>query len=205
MMPNLTTRPVTSPPTTPPGAAVSLLTPERIQQRQPFWLGALRQRFRRQAPQPIPVSDAHLAQRARQLLQHEIAFAAVCQGVTAEVEQGMVTLYGSVDTTWRKERLAELMRTLPGVERVANHLLAQDELAARLQEHFQVLVTAGTLDRLPKALVEQQMVELYGAVATVEQRNLLEREALAVPGVRVVINHLSVPQECGPRVHTTNR
>ena len=48
------------------------------------------------------------------------------------------------------------------------------------------------------------MVELYGEVATSERRSLLEREALAVPGVRVVLNHLSIPQEVGPRVHTTN-
>ena len=33
----------------------------------------------------------------------------------------------------------------------------------------------------------------------------MERETLAVPGVRVVLNHLSVPQESGPRVDTTNR
>jgi osmotically-inducible protein OsmY len=138
-------------------------------------------------------------------LQHESAFAAVCQGVTAEVEQGVVTLYGSVDTAWRKDQLADLMWTLPGVEQIANHLLAADELAAQLQQRFQALVTEGTLDRLPKALIEQQMVEFYGEVATPEQRNLLEREAMAVPGVRMVINHLSVPQECGPQVHTTNR
>jgi hypothetical protein len=204
MMPILTTRPVTSP-TTLPGAAGALLTQHATRQRRPAWLGTLRQRFRHQAPQPLQVTDAFLARRAGQLVQHEIAFAAVCQGVTAEVEQGIVTLYGSVDTARRKERLEELMRTLPGVQQVANHLLAQDELAARLQQRFQALVTAGELDRLPKLLVEQHMVELYGEVATPEQRNLLEREALAVSGVRVVINHLSVPKEASSRVHTTNR
>jgi hypothetical protein len=203
-MPILTTRPMTSPLAIPPAAA-SLRTLQGGQQRRSLWLAALRRRFLRQAPHPLPVSDAYLARRARQLMQHEVAFAAVCQGVTAEVEQGVVTLYGSVDTTWRKERLAELMRTLPGVEQVANHLLAQDELAAQLQHRFQALVTAGELDRLPKLLVEHQMVELYGEMATSERRNLLEREALAVPGVRVVINHLSVPQEASSRVHTTNR
>jgi hypothetical protein len=204
-MPILTTRSVTSVPMTPPGAAGALLTPLAPKQHHLAWLGALRQHFPHQAPQPLQVTDAFLARRAGQLVQHEIAFAAVCQGVTAEVEQGIVTLYGSVDTARRKERLAELMRTLPGVQQVANHLLAQDELAARLQQRFQALVTAGELDRLPKLLVEQHMVELYGEVATPEQRNLLEREALAVPGVRVVINHLSVPQEASSRVRTTNR
>jgi hypothetical protein len=204
-MPSLLTSPVTSVPTTSPGAAGALLTHPAPRQRHPAWLGALRQRLSRQAPHALPMSDAHLARRAGQLVQHEVAFAAACQGVTAEVEQGMVTLYGSVDTAWRKERLAELMRTLPGVRQVTNHLLAQDDLAARLHQRFQALVTAGELDRLPKVLVEQQMVELYGAVATPEQRNLLEREALAVPGVRVVINRLTVAQQSEARVHTTNR
>lgn len=182
-----------------------LLTQHAPKQHNLAWLGALRQRFRPQASHVLPMSDAHLARRAGQLVQHEVAFAAACQGVTAEVEQGVVTLYGSVDTARRKERLAALMLTLPGVEQVANHLLAQDELAARLHQRFQALVMAGDLDRLPKVLVEHQMVELYGEVATPERRNLLEHEALAVPGVRVVINHLSVPQEASSRVHTTNR
>jgi hypothetical protein len=201
LMPILTTRSVTSPPTTLPEAAAPL----RIQPRQPRWLDALRQRFRRPAPQPLQVSDAYLARRVRQLVQQELAFTAVCQNVTADVEQGMVTLYGSVDTTWRKKRLAALLRTLPGVEQVINHLLAEEELAEQLQHHFQALLMAGTLDRLPTMLVEHQIVELSGEVATPEQRILVERETLTVPGVRVVINHLSVPQESGFYVHTTNR
>lgn len=205
MMPILMTRSMTSPHTTLPEAAAPLLTPQSIRQRHPFWLGTLRQRFRHEAPQPIPVSDASLAQRAGQLMKHEVAFAAVSQSITVEVEQGVVTLYGSVDTARRKERLAELLWTLPGVQQVVNHLLAEDELDARLQQRLQALVAAGTLDRLPKLLVEQQMVEMYGEVATTEQRNLVERETLAVPGVRVVINRLSVPQELSPRVQTMNR
>ena len=143
MMPILTTQPKTSP--------GPLRTLQGSQQRYPLWLAALRQRFRRQAHHSLPVSDALLTRRAGDLVQREIAFSAVCQGVTAEVEQGVVTLYGSVDTTWRKERLGELVRALPGVEQVANHLLAEDELATHLQQRFEALVTAGTLDRLPKA------------------------------------------------------
>jgi hypothetical protein len=204
MIPTVSTRPVTSSLIEPSGAVIPLLTRHGALQRRPGWWD-LRQRFRHEAPQSIRVSDASLTRRASELVQHEIALAAACQSVTAEVEQGIVALYGSVDTTWRKDRLAALMWTLPGVEQVANHLLATDELAAHLQQRFQGLVTAGTLDRLPRLLVEHQMVEVYGEVATPEQRNLVEREALAVPGVRVVINHLLVPQESGPRVHTTNR
>jgi hypothetical protein len=200
-MPILTTRSVTSPPTTPLAAAAPL----RTQPRHLFWLEALRQRFRRPAPHPLQVSDAYLARRVRHLVQQELAFTAVCQNVTAEVEQGIVTLYGSVDTTWRKKRLAALLRTLPGVGQVINHLLAEEELAEQLQHHFQALLTTGTLDRLPTMLVEHQIVELSGEVATPEQRTLVEREVLTVPGVRVVLNHLSVPQEVRSRVHTTNR
>ena len=199
-MPILMTRPVPSASTTPPAAA-----PLHTQPRHPLWLGTLRQRFRRPALHPVQVTDAHLARRAGELVQREIALASMCQGVIADVEQGVVTLYGSVDTTWRKKRLEALLRTLPGVEQVTNRLLAEEELAEQLQRHFQALLTAGTLDRLPTILVEHQIVELSGEVATPEQRTLVERETLAVPGVRVVLNHLSVPQESGPRVHTTNR
>lgn len=64
---------------------------------------------------------------------------------------------------------------------------------------------AGTLDRLPTMLVEHQIVELSGEVATPEQLTLVERETLTVPGVRVVLNHLSVPQEGRAHAHTTNQ
>ena len=127
-MPILTNQPMTSPPTTLPEAAAPL----RIQPRQPSWLDALRQRFHRPALQPLQVSDAYLARRVRHLVQQELAFTAVCQNVTADVEQGMVTLYGPVDTTWRKKRLAALLLTLPGVEQVSNHLLTEEELAEQL-------------------------------------------------------------------------
>ena len=80
MMPILTTRPVTSALIKPPGAVSLPLTQDATLQRYPAWLGTLRQRFRRQAPQPIQVSDTFLTRRAGELVQHEIAFAAACQG-----------------------------------------------------------------------------------------------------------------------------
>ena len=162
-MPILTTRPVTPAPTTPSGAAAPLCP---TQQRHPRWLGALRHRFRRPAPDPIQVPAAHVTRRARQLVQHEVALASVCQGVIAEVEQGVVSRYGAIDTTWRTERLAELMRTLPGVKQVATQLLAEEERAEQLQHHFQALLMAGTLDRLPTRRVEPQIVEGSGEGAT---------------------------------------
>jgi hypothetical protein len=204
LMPIYMTQPENSS-TTQPGMALPLLTQHVLHPRRPAWLNILRQRFLRQPPQTFQSSDASLTWQAGRLVQREIASSAGCQGVTTEVEQGVVTLSGSVDATWRKERLAALIQPLPGVKQLANHLFAQDKLASHLHRRFQELVTAGTLDHLPKLLVENQIGELYGEVATSEQRKLLEREALAVPGVRVVINHLSVPQELDPQVHTTNR
>ena len=55
------------------------------------------------------------------------------------------------------------------MKHVANHLLAEEELAEQLQRHFQTLFMAGTLDRLPTILVEHQIVELSGEVATPAQ------------------------------------
>ena len=103
MMPILMTRPVTPASTTPPAAA-----PLRTQPYHSPWLDPLRQRFRQPVPHPLQVPDAHLAQRARRLVQRELALASMFQGVIADVDQGVVTLYGSVDTTWRKERLEAL-------------------------------------------------------------------------------------------------
>jgi hypothetical protein len=50
---------------TQPGMALPLLTQHAIHPRRPAWLGALRQRFLRQVPHPLPVSDASLVWRAR--------------------------------------------------------------------------------------------------------------------------------------------
>ncbi len=201
MMPILTTRPVTAVPATPPQAeGPPLAEPHHLR-----WLSALRRRFRRQVPRPLQRTDAQLTREANQRLQHEVGQVAGCQGLTAEVEQGAVTLFGSVDTTWRKERLAELVLTLPGVKQVSSHLLAEEEVSEQLQLRFQSLLTAGKIESLPRFLVEHRMVELYGEVTSPQRRSLLEREALAVPGVRVVLNHLRVPQESGTPTHTANR
>jgi osmotically-inducible protein OsmY len=156
-------------------------------------------------PLSIQGMDVQVARDADQRLQHEAALAARRQGVTAEVEQRVVTLYGSVDTIWRKERLVQLILTLPGVKQVTSHVLAEEEVFEQLEHRLQSLLTAGKIESLPRFLVEHHIVELYGEVACHQSRSLLEREALDVPGVCVVLNHLRLPQESGTPVHTTNR
>ncbi len=160
---------------------------------------------RKHTPQPMQLTDEQLTRLANQRLQQETALAPATKGVTAEAEQGIVSLYGYVDTSWRKRHLEEVILTLPGVEKVINHLLAAEELADQLQERFQRLIQEGKVETLPHVMVEHQIVELYGEVATPEQRQLLEREALAVPGVRVVINHLRIPQAQALHMYTRNR
>ena len=204
-MPILTTSPVNSVPTTPPPGEALLRLRHGPRQRLRGFLGALRHYFRGPPPLPIQRTDAQVARDAGHRLQQEVASASGCQGITVEVEQGIATLYGSVDTTWRKERLAALVLSLPGVQQVTNYMLAEEAVSEQIENRFQSLLTAGTLERLPRFLIEHRIVEVYGEVASSEKRALVEREALAVPGVRVVLNHLRLPQESGTPVHTTNR
>src|SRR6266436_2559346 len=102
----------------------------------------------------------------------------------------------------------EALRKLPGVLDVMNFLVAEDELLNAVNAVIENLKAQGKLEGAKNlsALVENYIVSLYGEVPKPEMKYLLEREITAIPGARVVINHIGVNEDIPGNVgRTSNR
>lgn len=109
--------------------------------------------------------------------------------ITAEVEAGRVTLFGSaaLRTTGDQARAA-LLQT-PGVVEVNDRILYLEDLKGMVED---ALESKGLGDIL--VLVEHAMVVLSGEVASSAQRWQADDIARKTPGVRAVVNNIVVAE-----------
>ncbi|MFX1764956.1 BON domain-containing protein [Paraburkholderia sp. A1RI-2L] len=115
--------------------------------------------------------------------------------VQVQVERGHVVLNGAVDWTWQSQAAARAVAQLRGVAGVVNHIevrhaVAPDKISKDILEamrrhadrearHIQVTVDEGT-------------VRLSGKVHSFAERAVARGAAWAAPGVRAVVDDLSV-------------
>jgi osmotically-inducible protein OsmY len=104
-----------------------------------------------------------------------------------DVDAGVVRLQGRVRTTDLKRAAEELARGVRGVLSVTNDVLADDEIARQVEDAMAELRVA---DVEVRVLLGQ--VTLRGWVESPEQRRAAAHLARSVPGVRSVVNELSV-------------
>jgi len=128
--------------------------------------------------------------------------------VFVEREGVVLSLYGKVELEAQKEEVETALRKMPGVIDVLNFLVAEDELLNAVNRVIESLKAAGKLEGAKdiSALVENYIVSLYGEVPTPEMKYMLEREITAIPGARVVINHIGLDKDIpGNMGRTSNR
>lgn len=128
--------------------------------------------------------------------------------VFVEREGVVLSLYGKVELEAQKDEVEAALRKMPGVIDVMNFLVAEDELLNAVNRVIDGLKAAGKLEGAKdlSVLVENYIVSLYGAVPTPEMKYLLEREITAIPGARVVINHIGLDKDIpGNMGKTSNR
>jgi BON domain len=128
--------------------------------------------------------------------------------VFVEREGVVLSLYGKVELEEQKKEVESALRQLPGVIDVMNFLVAEDELLNAVNAVIANLKAQGKLEGAKdlSALVENYIVSLYGEVPKPEMKYLLEREITAIPGARVVINHIGVNEDIPGNVgRTSNR
>ncbi len=131
--------------------------------------------------------------------------------VHIEIEEDLGTgvvlaLYGKVELEAQREELERALRQLPGVVDVKNFLVAEDALLNAVNARIEKLKAAGKLEGAKDiyALVENYIINLYGEMPTNEMKNLLERELITIPGVRVIVNRINlrdIPGELGKTRH----
>lgn len=128
--------------------------------------------------------------------------------VFVEREGVVLSLYGKVELEAQKEEVEAALRKMPGVIDVLNFLVAEDELLNAVNRVIENLKASGKLEGAKdiSALVENYIVSLYGEVPTPEMKYMLEREITAIPGARVVINHIGLDKDIpGNMGRTSNR
>ncbi len=127
--------------------------------------------------------------------------------VEIEREGVVLALYGKVELEAQREAIANELLKMPGVIDVKNFLVAEDALLNAVNATIERLKTAGKLEGADvTALVENYIVSLYGNVPNTKMKEMLEREIVGIPGVRVVINHIGLNEDIpGNLGRTRNR
>lgn len=109
--------------------------------------------------------------------------------ITAEVEAGRVTLFGTAAMRTTGEQARDALLQTPGVVEVNDRILYLEDLKGMVED---ALGAEGLGDIL--VLVEHAMVVLSGEVSRSAQRWKAEDIARKMPGVRAVVNNIVVAE-----------
>ena len=111
------------------------------------------------------------------------------------VNEGFVTLEGTVDWDFQRRGAESCVRNVAGVRGVINHLkvkprVSAGEVSTKIEEAL--LRLAGLDARRITVSATDSKVHLYGSVRSWFEREEAERAAWSSPGVAEVIDHISI-------------
>ncbi|GID05273.1 BON domain-containing protein [Pseudomonas sp. 008] len=117
------------------------------------------------------------------------------QDIKVIVQKGWITLEGEVDWQYQKETAEMAVRKLSGVVGVDNRLVLRpqvnvDDIQRRIEEALKRNAEVDAKGIHIK--VEGDVVKLEGKVHLWRERQIAERAAWSVPGVRQVDDHLRI-------------
>jgi osmotically-inducible protein OsmY len=144
-------------------------------------------------PEEKRTADDQMAQRALSIMSWDAQLPS--GAVKVKVEKGWVTLTGAVEWFYQKNAAAAAVRKLSGVVGVSNQI----EVRPRVQTADVKQKILAALERNAdfeanaiRIAVEGDTVKLEGKVKAWYERDLVERAAWSVPGVRSVEDHLTL-------------
>lgn len=166
-----------------PASPVKPPTPPR--ERDPW-------RFFARSQDQVNRADMLLTKKSRRLLE---ADPLLSRGDIAHmhitVKEGVATLTGHVAQASNQPRAEAIVRTVPGVATVVNHLVVDDELMITVAQAL------GHDQQLPQEAiqvnVQHGVVYLGGSVNQASTRTMASQVAAAIPQVRGIINALQAP------------
>jgi osmotically-inducible protein OsmY len=139
--------------------------------------------------------DSAIEQDARMALGAALPNPNARRGVKYFIQEGAIHLGGLVETEEEVSQARAALDHIPGLRGVASDLVSMESLADRVERQLSLTLTEqDSKDGNVRVLAEHGIVYLEGAAPTQESSAALERTARAVPGVRVVVNHLTTPK-----------
>jgi osmotically-inducible protein OsmY len=138
-------------------------------------------------------TDPELARAALAALKSDLPLS--WEHIQISVKDGRISLTGAVEWNYQRERAESTMRRLDGVVSVYNSVdikpsVAPENIQLRIEDAFRRLahVDAGQI----KVEIAGPEVTLNGEVRSWAERDQAQQTAWSAPGVRRVINQLSV-------------
>lgn len=124
--------------------------------------------------------------------------------VKVRVEDGHVTLAGTVSAAEERERARRAAAAVAGVRDMTVDLVVEEALADIVEAAVAHVTAAPELVAARvRVFTEHGIVYLEGRVPTPAARDAIERASIAVPGVRVVVNNLLADGEPPSRAADT--
>lgn len=142
---------------------------------------------------PVYRPDEDVLRAVRLALASRFADPQTRRAIKIHVDDGLVILSGSVDTSDIIAVAAQVVRRVPGVRGLSVDLVAHDTLADRVLDSVnRLIVEQHFTDTSVRVLTEHAIVYLEGYAPTAAIRNAIEQAALATSGARVVVNDIAI-------------
>jgi osmotically-inducible protein OsmY len=150
------------------------------------------------------MTDVKLQNDVLDVLKNDPKLHETCVGV--EASGGVITLLGSVDTTDRKQQIEEIVSHIEGVRAIAVELRVREREKPQLGDAFLAQAAVAALESafdVPRseivAKVEGGVLTLEGDVDRLEQRDAADRAVKAAPGIRDIVNLISLRAAIDPQ------
>lgn len=142
------------------------------------------------------IPDAVIAADAVRMLKGGLIFPK--DAVLVTLEDGWVTIEGTLAWNFQREMAADMVKGLPGVQGVINNIKLKNELTdavekKKIEDAFRRHWSLDT--DYVEVKVDGNTVELSGTVCSLFQKEEAERIAYKTPGVQKVINLLKIDLE----------
>ncbi|MBX9930552.1 MAG: BON domain-containing protein [Methylobacterium sp.] len=174
------------------GSYAERLTAERAARKVRGVRGVVEEIKVRFAGQAAP-RDEDLAKRAVQMLDWSVTVPE--NAVQVKVQDGWVTLTGDVEWQFQKEEAQAALKRLSGVAGIINMIEVRPKAnAADVRKKIEAALKRNAeveADAI-RVTVQDAKVTLKGKVHAWHERSLVENAAWSAPGVRSVVDHLTL-------------
>ena len=151
---------------------------------------------------PTGPMNQQILEKAREVVEEIVTVSSTVfstHPITVELENegAALSLYGKVELEAQRQEIEDAVRSIPGVTKVNNFIVAEDAILGLATAKLDSLRAKGKLEGASNlsVLVENYILHLYGDTPTKEMKYMLEREMLGLPGVRIVVNHIGLNKD----------